>query len=254
MKASFKTLALAGIIALFSTACDKDDQDDQNPTNSTANLSVKVEYVFGSAGAPWSIGDWHVHPKTGDSLRFEEFKFYISNLKLRKEDGTWWEAPNSYHLVDAKTSVNGAFLLSVPAGTYDYIEYTMGVDSSRVVNGPYDGDLDPSMGMYFGTQEGYTMLMASGTSPHTASGQFSFELTGYQGEYNLVMERSSSLFGETREFRGGEDHSITLKANPARMWHASPSVAQLPQISGGGADAKAMAEYVFNNISLFKVE
>lgn len=244
------------LLALFSSAllwsCEKDDIKDTPPVNNDpVSISFKVDYVFGSQALPWELNKMMLHPKTGDSLSFSSFKFYLSNVKLQKADGSWWSEENSYHLIDAATSVNGAFTLeNVPAGDYDRLEFLVGIDSARVVDGPYDNDLDPSHGMSFGNNEGYIMLLAEGTSPQATDGQFHFALGDYQAPFNITQERSFSFFGETWTLAGGSSHEITLVTNPAKLWHYAGGLTTNDYHHGGGETAELMTREFFGAVGL----
>ncbi|MCU0495618.1 MAG: hypothetical protein MUD01_28865, partial [Chloroflexaceae bacterium] len=53
------------------------------------------------SGANFSLNNPLIHPMTNDTLTFTTMKYYVSNLKLKLADGSWWVHPESYFLVDA---------------------------------------------------------------------------------------------------------------------------------------------------------
>jgi len=245
-------LVLLGLLSgTLLWSCEKDDNNTEPVNQDPVNISFKVNYVFGSQALPWELNKMMLHPKTGDSLSFSSFKFYLSNIKLQKTDGSWWEEENSYHLIDAASSPDGAFTLEgVPAGNYDRLEFMVGIDSARIVDGPYDGDLDPSKGMSFGNNEGYIMLFAEGSSPQATDGQFHFALGDYQAPFNMTQERSFSFFGETWSLSGGSSHEITLVSNPAKLWHYAPGLTDNDYHHGGGEAAELMSREFFGAVGL----
>lgn len=242
--------AAVGLISFaLITSCSKDDD-----TPDSGDVMVEFNYVFGSSAEPWDINTTLRHPKTGDTLTFTEFSFYVSNVRLKNEDGTWWTEPESYHLVCAKCTDKNVFILNdVPSGNYTEMEYTLGVDSARNVSGAQTGDLSPTKGMFWSWNTGYIMLKAEGQSPQSSDGSFTFHLGGFSGE-NSVVTPKSFTFG-TNEIEVGEAMpTIAFLANPARLWHSSPSVSDRNRIHMPGAEAKAMATDFYSNIAFLEIK
>lgn len=244
------TVAASVLFAVaFLSSCEKEDD-----TPTTGDVKVEFNYVFGSAALPWDINTTFRHPKTGDTLTFTEFSFYVSNVRLKKEDGTWWSEPESYHLICAKCTDKNFFTMSdVPVGNYTELEYTLGVDSLRNVSGAQTGDLSPTKGMFWDWNTGYIMLKAEGQSPQSADGSFTFHLGGYAGENSIVTPKSFT-FGSDVIAVGVTTPTVGFLVNPARLWHSSPSVSQTNTIHMPGAAAKTMADDFFSNVSFFEIK
>lgn len=248
-----KTLsAIATFLILFSS-CTK-DTDEPQINSSPALITVNVNYVFGSQAKAFRLDTMMLHPKTGDNLNFQSLKFYLSNFKLQKADGTWWEEPNSYHLIDAQNSMNGAFTLEVPYGTYTNLAFQTGIDSTRITDGPYDGDLDGGNGMMLPNGEEYAMIKAEGLSPQGENGEFYFMLGEYLSPYSMVQNRSMSFFGSDWNLEGGSQHNIDLVANPAKLWHYAPGLDSVSNYQGGGAWAELMSREFFGAIGLQSID
>lgn len=241
-------LFLLGLV-ISSSACEKDESNAPLNTEA-ATITLKVDYVFGSQALPWELDKMMLHPKTGDSLNFQSLKFYLSNFSLERADGSFWKEDNSYHLIDAATSSAGAFSLEVPAGSYTHLHFKTGIDSARIVDGPYDGDLDINHGMMFSNGHGYAMLKAEGLSPQGDQGSFSFALGDYSQAYSMVQDRSMSFFGEEWNLNGGSNHEIILQVNPAKLWHYAPGLDSVSHYSGGGNWAEMMGREFFGAVSL----
>jgi len=248
----FNTL-LISILLVFFASCDNNDDDDNgdnSPNPTPGEMKVNFNYVFGMTMEPWELGKTMVHPRTKDSLNFSTFKFYLSNIKLQKQDGSWWEETESYRLIDASFPASSQFTISdIPAGTYTAIKYTLGVDSTKNVSGAQTGALSPSEGMFWDWNNGYIMLKAEGTSPQSEDGSFVFHLGGFSGENNLVTERESNFDSESIQISGNQDVSINFTANPAQLWHSSPSVSERSKTHMPGEVAKTMATDFFLNVS-----
>ncbi len=231
----------------------KKEEDLQNTL--PGEVKVQFEYVFGSNQIPWEIGQTMRHPKTGDTLTFTEFSFYVSNVKLLNSQGEYWTETDSYHLICAKCKDASLFTLKdVPAGNYVAIEFLLGVDSLRNESGAQTGALSPTYGMFWDWNTGYIMLKAEGSSPQSSDGAFTFHLGGFAGPHNLLTPRSFPFFGKSIEVNAEESPELLLWANPARMWHSSPSVSLVNEIIQPGSEAKDMATDFFSNISLMEVK
>jgi len=255
MKTILNTL-LAGIIfagIMSATSCKKDD--DPAPVVQTGNANIRFDYVFGSNMLPWEIGKTMVHPKTGDTLTFTTFRFYVSNIRLKKSDGTWWAQPDSYYLVDAAVTDGSLMkITNIPVGTYTAMEYTLGVDSARNVSGANTGALSLSNGMYWDWNSGYIMLKAEGNSPQAPNGGFAFHLGGFTGTYNVVTVKTADFGTSPLVVATDKTQTVKMLANPARLWHTSPSVSVLTTIHAPGPEAVQMAQDFYGNVSFTGIE
>jgi hypothetical protein len=255
MKSTLKKLsfAIVAIALLGLGACKK--KENIIPPPADGSVKVQFSYVFGSAALPWVLNKQMVHTKTGDTLTFTTFRFYVSNVKLQRKDGSWWAQPESYYLVDANSTAASSFTIpAVPANDYVAMQYTMGVDSTRNVSGANTGALALSNGMFWDWNSGYIMLKAEGYSPNSPTNSFAFHLGGFSGENNIVTVKTAD-FGKTVAV-GGSAPAMTVKilANPARLWHSSPNLQTRSTIHMPGPDAKIMARDFYDNITFTGVE
>jgi hypothetical protein len=250
IKKILTSLSLFIFLAVVFSACKKKSQQA-----TLGQLEIAFEHVWGSSAAPFALNSTLVHPKTGDSLTFTLFRYYVSNIQLKHEDGTWWSAPDSYYIIDEQSAATKRIQLSnVPSGHYTEMKYTMGVDSLRNVSGAQDGALSVSEGMFWNWNSGYIMLKAEGTAPNAASNSFLFHLGGFSGANNIVSLKSTNFGGTHLVIEGGKTPAVHLTANPARLWHSSPSVSVKNVIHMPGAEAKIMAEDFYSNISFNRLD
>ena len=256
MKKSFQLLlflAFAGLIALSS--CNNDDDDNGNePTPSEPEVRVQFDFVFGQNALPFSLGETFVHPRTGDTLSFHEFKFYLSNVKLRRTDGSFWEEAESYHLVCTDCPNQQFFIIeNLPAGEYDQMTYVLGVDSARNVSGAQTGELSPSRGMFWDWNNGYIMLKAEGHSRNSKDSTFAFHLGGFSGDIDIVTQKVAD-FEQTLKVENGTSKTLNFIANPARLWHNSPGLEDRNTIHMPGPAAAQMGRDFFDNVSYVGME
>lgn len=132
----------------------------------------------------------------GQPFTVSTFKYYVSNLKLKKTDGTYYSVPNSYYLVDQEVNNSNKMLLSnVPAGTYTALEFVIGVDSTRNCSGAQTGALDAGNGMFWTWNSGYIFLKLEGSSSASTSNSLTFHIGGLESNCirNAAINFSSNL-------------------------------------------------------------
>lgn len=141
MKKHFSTLQLYRLLLLalvfpLLTSCNDDDEE------TTPSADVTVQFRNLVAGQNITLGQTYTSP-SGDTYTVEDFKYYISNVKLLNANGdVVYTEPESYHLIN-ETAGNTAFTLAgVPAGSYSKIAFSMGVDEARNHSTDQEGDLD----------------------------------------------------------------------------------------------------------------
>ena len=235
-----------GLTALFlsvATGCKKDKiEPADSTTTGTDNVLLKIEHTWQDS-LEFQLNADLVNPLTGDSLNFTTFKYYISNIRLKKADGSWWTQSNSYFLLDLSEGTTPTVQLTgVPYGEYTDIEYVLGVDSTRNVSGAQDGALSPSLGMFWSWNSGYIMLKAEGTSPNSSMGSFAFHLGGFSGANNVVTTKSHTFVGNSLSVTGNGHCQIHLSAAPQTLWQTVGSVSGNSMIHMPGSGAKTMAD------------
>ncbi|EDO26060.1 predicted protein [Nematostella vectensis] len=190
-------------------------------------------------------------------MTFTTLKFYVSNIKLQKADGSWWVEPNSYYLIcNSCQDASDKYIMvnDIPAGEYVAMEYTMGVDSIMNVSGAHTGALSFANGMFWDWNTGYIMMKAEGKSPNSPNGNFQLHFGGFQGEYNVVTTKKADLSNNKLSLSNGGTKTVTLRANPAKLWHSSEGLSKVYIIHNEGAVAKQMSSDFYNGIYLKSVE
>lgn len=246
---------ISGVLLAAATLISCKPEEPVEPVATKGNVNVKFEYVFGSSQESFELGKMYVHPKTGDSLNFSTFRYYVTNLKLKKDDGTWWEQPESYHLLSAASADESTIeLKDIPSGTYTEMEYTMGVDSFMNVSGVYEGDLAITKGMFWDWNTGFIMMKAEGDSPDAPSpGKFALHFGGFMGADNIVTVKTETFGDSKLTVSNNSTPTVTLVANPARLWHNSPGLDSVHLIHTLGGPVVQMATDFYNNIAFKSV-
>ncbi len=139
-----------------------------------------------------------------DSIRFDNLKFYFSNVYFSKGGKSFDSLSKKYHLYDSEidTSSNCSFN-SVDYFICDSLHLTIGIDSITNVSGAMGGDLDPVNGMYWAWQSGYINFKIEGVSPlcNTRNHVFQYHIGGYSAPYASARKISFAAAG---------NYSVTL--------------------------------------------
>jgi len=257
MKNKFLVAFFAALI-IFS-ACNKDEENnDISPTQEAvtkANVDLHFDHKWGnsSTSADFSLNNTFVHPSTQESITFTTLNYYISNIQLRKSDGTWWSEAESYHLViltneNAEPKIT---IKDVPVADYSEIRYTIGVDSTRNVSGAQVGALDPANNMFWTWNTGYIFVKAEGNSPASESGSFSYHIGGFRNANNTNRIRTNtqnfngdvlSLGQNSNVGNSYGNKTIHFSVNVARLWHGGILIAEQNSLHGGGNIANTFAD------------
>ena len=221
---------------------------EEHPHATEGDVELEFDHKWGPAFAAFAMNTEMTHPATGEKMTFTTLNYYISNVKLKKEDGSWWTQPESYHLI--KVTENSApkiKLEDVPVGKYTAIEYTIGVDSTRNVSGAQTGALAASNGMFWSWLTGYIFVKAEGTSPDSgaSNGEFKYHLGGFRNENNTNAIRTNTHdFPGVLEVKGEHDHhaKVHFYVNCARFWHGGISLQDMHTVHMPGANALILAD------------
>jgi len=163
-------LLLPALLFSLLTACKDDDN-----TVAQADLTLQFQHLVNAA--PLRLHTTYTSP-AGDTYQVHDLKYYISNVKLLKANGdVLYVEPESYHLISAADGKTSFTLHNVPVGTYDKLEFSVGVDQQHNHRIDHQGDLDPSSDMVWDWDTGYKFLLLEGTyTGNTKSGGLVFHI------------------------------------------------------------------------------
>ncbi|HRG83456.1 MAG TPA: hypothetical protein PLO99_13150 [Chitinophagaceae bacterium] len=181
-----KSYFLIVALALIITSCKKENQE-YDP-NVKAELSVEFDNIAGSSDLQLNTGTYT--NALGQSLKVTKLKYFVSNFKLTRVDGTVYTVPQneSYFLIEEGNPAADHAMLNIPEGEYKSISFVLGVDSLRNTMdvSQRTGVLDVSgaaSDMYWSWNSGYIFFRLDGTSPViTAMGSvFQYHIGGFGG-------------------------------------------------------------------------
>lgn len=201
-----KKILVSGLMAsLFFVSCKKDEKPVIE-----GNGSIVLEFDNIAGTSDLALNTANYTNASGQTYTISKFDYYISNIKLKKTDGTEYTVPQnkSYFLVKESDATTHEITLSdIPAGDYNSVSFVLGVDSLRSVAdiSQRTGVLDPAAGgsgMYWTWNSGYIFLKMEGTSP--ASGmpgnEIMYHIGGFGGRTSATINNIKNItlnFGAT---------------------------------------------------------
>lgn len=208
-------LLIFGAVGVLNS-CKKDA--DSQPTVGT--VSVELANVVGPQAL--ALDGTAYTTASGEAFTVSTFRYYISNIKFTKADGSTYAAPAEYHLIDADKPSSTAFTVSnVPSGDYTGVSFVVGVDSTTTKGDPLGlpGDLNPANAMYWAWATGHIFLKLEGTvtsaSPNKA---LVCHIGGYRPPYSAIVTAAPSLNGSTLRVRSGTAPKLRLKADVLKIF------------------------------------
>jgi hypothetical protein len=198
------------------SACKKDP--DSQPTMGT--VSFQLANTVGPKAL--ALDGTTYTTSSGETFTVRTFKYYISNIKLAKADGSTYAAPGEYHLVDASKASSTSFTVSnVPAGDYTGVSFVVGVDSTTTKGDPLalTGDLNPANNMYWAWASGHIFLKFEGTATSgSAPNPITCHVGGYRAPYSAIVTASPSLNGGTLPVRADRAAKLQLSADVLKIF------------------------------------
>ncbi len=176
--------AAALVLAAGSlTGCSKHDEIVPAQTGEfTLELDNIVGFTPNGSAVPLVLSANTYKNANGDDFTVSTFKYYLSNVQLRKADGSTYAVPDSYFLVDqADADSKSITLKNVPTGDYTALSFVVGVDSARTKAGNFTGTLSANNNMFWDWSKEFINLRFEGTSPQSPSRGLIFHVAGYKG-------------------------------------------------------------------------
>jgi hypothetical protein len=237
------TLLLITLFSVSLQSCKKDEEEpiDETPTETKGNFRIEFEHKFGAAD--FDFGTAYTN-SSSEQLTFSTVKYYVSDVKLTKTDGSTWSAPNSYYLVDVSNAVSTLITIpDVPTADYKGFSFTLGVDSTRNVSGDQTGALDPANSMFWSWNTGYIFTKIEGTSPQITDmgGAFEYHLGGFKESNgtNAIKYFSHNFSGEVMSIKPTATPQVHMVVDIAQIFNGANtlSVATTPMVHMPGAMA-----------------
>lgn len=243
-----------GLVISFS-ACKKDEVEDPivptDPGVQTGMFKLELEHTFNNAA--FNLGTSYT-TIAGEEVNFSKLNYYVSNIRLKKADGSEWAEPESYHLVKLEEAITTLISISnVPKATYTGISFMIGVDSTRNVSGAQSGALDIANEMFWSWNNGYIFVKAEGSSPASSNGTFSYHLGGFRNgnNTNAIQNLSYNFGSSTMDIQPNAAPQIHMQVAVDALFGDATgqlSIATNSMIHMPGMMAKGIAERFGNGI------
>ena len=194
------------LMTCFVMSCKKDPATAIVPAVTQGSLKLVFDNVVGTSDLKLNADKYlNAH---GDTFSVSLFKYYISNVRLRRQaDQVWVAFASNNHLIEEGGKDN--FTLSnIPATPYDMLEFKVGLDSATNFGTNFNEDLNKSKGMYWEWDPQYVFLKLEGKRYYNATNealvfhiadnanlktiQLPFKQTWYSGQ-TLVLQIKTDI-------------------------------------------------------------
>ena len=184
-----------------------------------------------------------------------KFKYYISNIRLKNMNGQQYIS-DQFFLVNEDEKKSGELMLEdIPAGQYEELSFTLGVDSLRNCSGLQSGALDPVNGMFWAWNTGYVFLKIEGRAPQSSmpGNIFEFHIGGFRQPNNCLKEISLPL--NDWQITPAKTNSIRIKTDASEIFK-TPIAADFSKLSSvtDFRNAKMIADNYADMFSILSVE
>lgn len=188
MKQKITTIALsAALLSTLIVGCKKDDNTVPAQNNTAVPETQTVSLNMNSYMGSLPLNDTSSFTtSSGINHTISTFRYYVSNIRLIKSDGSEQLIEDKYFLVSP--SMSECNLGNVPTGDYQGLKFNVGIDS---VKNHEDPTVYPagnplaiqSPGMHWNWNSGYIFIMVEGTCDTTIANTDMLSL----GQYSKGM-------------------------------------------------------------------
>ncbi|MFD2570056.1 MbnP family protein [Spirosoma soli] len=231
----FYILLTLMVMGLAIWACDTTDTEFSGPTPS-GRMNILFDNVVGSSDLALGTGTYQ--NAAGESFNVTKFNYFISNIRLRKEDGSEYVVPqdSSYFLVEESRPASQTLTLrNIPTGNYTGMTFLIGVDSLRssadmsLRTGVLDPGLTTHDPMYWEWNSGYIFVKLEGTSsaaPATQNNEFMYHVGGFGviKKINNLRSATVTFSGDLAKVERATVPTIRLKTDVLKLFNGPTQV------------------------------
>lgn len=209
-----------------------DDSTEATDTKLPGNLAFEVSNTFGSSAFTL---DTEYTTSSGDKIKPTEFRYWVSNIVLKKSDGSTYDVPDAYYLLQnskeqviensdgivmpaaKRETVN---ISSIPAAEYTEVTFSIGVDSKYNDNLSLQAgelsilqNMTADNGWMWFTSYIFSKVGGTYTNANAETFNFLFE-TGSNAQYKTITK----TFATPITINGLKPAQISLKADVSKLF------------------------------------
>ncbi len=212
---------LCGLLFVASAAVFVGCKKDSDPEVTTpGEVDLQLTNVVGTK--PLTLDGTAYATPSGETFTVTTLKYYVSNLKFTKSDGTVYAAPNTYFLVDqAQPASQHLAVTGIPSGTYTGVSFVVGVDAATTQGDPLTltGALNPANNMYWAWATGHIFMKLEGTVTSASPARaLTCHIGGYTDPNNALVTATPSLNGSTLTVNGSHTSTVSVQADVLKMF------------------------------------
>lgn len=174
---NFKNIWAIALLATFILSCN---DDDPVGAAETGTFQLFFDNKIGSSEVNLTDAGnttYDYETASGEKFNVSRMGYYVSKITLQGPDGALYEDEVSvsaaeskgyYHILESINGSGAITLENVPAGTYDRVTFTIGVEEDGVQEGAAGGVLDPAAGAWFWNwNAGYIAFVIEGNAENS---------------------------------------------------------------------------------------
>lgn len=249
------------ILFFLVVSCKKKAEENPKPIDTetgqptkTGSFSMEFQTLVGTENLEY---EKKYQNEKGEPYTVNIFQYYVSNIQLKKPDGSVTKIPDTYYLIKANIQ-DEITIDNVPEGTYSGISFDLGVDSLHNVSGAQAGALDPANGMFWDWNSGYIFFMLEGTSDSSkqASKIFQYHISGFKKSNYVINTVSKDIPVGTLDVKANSKPNVHyfVQLNEVFKTPNLISIAAVSAIHMPGANAMKIAENYKDMFTLDHVE
>lgn len=255
MRINVLTCVVLALCTILFTGCKKDADLINNENTST--LKVVFNHKVGSQ--PLLTNGTIYTNDQGETYTVNNFKYYISNISLKKTDGSYFVLPKTidsdlgYFLINNSNPSSKTISLSnIPEGDYTAIAFNIGTDEQRDTSGAQTGMLSVDSAMFWGWNFGYIYMKLEGNCTINGTMQGLMYHIGGSVNFNCIRKTECAFNGSVLSVRANTSPEIEINTDVSEIFKTpnSLSFVDFSSVMSG----KDMGTIADNYVDMFSVE
>ena len=204
--------------------------------------TLQLRFMHTANNQPLVLRDSNYINPFGENYVVNKLKYYIGEISTGSSkiinDST------GYYLINAANEEN-TIDLKIEKGSYQFLEFLLGVDSTNNCSGAQTGALDPMNDMFWTWNSGYIFFKMEGSSDssHADLQRIEYHIGGYKGNNNAARKIKLSMpKGENFRIRENAVTTLIIETNLDHFWKGTNNIKiseMAAWMSPGGFSLKA---------------